>query len=954
MSAMAPWSWRLRTGVILGTAAVLVLVMAGVLLSDLPPNVRSVGSQVALVVGGLLAGFTGAMRATWTRNRRRRRAWVLLSAAGPTAAVGNLAALVAGPVPAAPVTLLVNVLLVVAMVFGVVGMSTFPSARHTSVQLARMILDGVVVGGALLFTVSVVVRSRTGGAEYIEVDPALLLLPLLDTVVATVAVLLILRSSPADRPRLALLGLGFGLYAVSDLHFVTDLAEGGHQFGTVGDLGWITGYLVLAATALVPEREAERDPKAVRVSSPLAGTILMFSLFIVGAVLANIAGAQGRLDLAARVIWMLTLVAVVARQILLVVDNDRLHERLARRVDERTTALRQATQRTSLMLSSVDDGIYGVDRDGVVVSVNPAATRLLGYPAEQLVGSRAHDTFHAWQDDGSPFPVEQCYITEAIRDGLVTTAEQDVYIRSDGQRIPVEVTASPLRDSGTIDGAVVVFRDMTERQAIDRMKDEFVSVVSHELRTPLTSIRGTLGLLASGALGALHPRAQRMAGTALDSSERLTRLINDILDLERLGSGTVPMELSDVEVAGLLRDAADQVGVLAAEAGLTIRIGDASSVVRGDRDRLMQTLLNLLSNAIKYSPPGEAIDVDAVEVGSLVEFRVTDRGRGIPADRLEQVFDRFQQVDSSDARDKGGTGLGLAISKTIIERLGGRIWAESDPGRRTSFHFTVPLAEVTEPAAGQEPVVLLTTDEYLVQIVADALGPRGHRVHPAPDREAALELLRTERPAALLVDAEVGTRTAVELLDQLRRRGGVEAVPVLVLAERSAADPVLVRRADAWLPRGFDEALLARTLSSVVRRHTDRRTVLVVEGEAALTPLVVAALAGLGLPVRRVESPARAMEELDRTTPAAVAVDIGGTDPLGRVAARLRRESRLSAVPLVLFRPDDPDADPQRCAELVRARVLERWSESAPAEPVGGTRAAVASAVTVPAPGENG
>ena len=274
---------------------------------------------------------------------------------------------------------------------------------------------------------------------------------------------------------------------------------------------------------------------------------------------------------------------------------------------------------------------------------------------------------------------------------MLATAEADAYVRADGSSFPVEITASPVIDDDRLQGAVVAFRDVTQRREVDRMKDEFLSVVSHELRTPLTSIRGSLGLLASGKLGELTPRAESMVTIALQSSERLTRLINDLLDIERIESGTRPMEVAAHDAHQLLAAAAKQIDGLATSVGVRVEVGrlrrprprrrrrhhaDADQparqrhqVLRAGRDRPCWT-----------RPRAR---------GSCCSASATT-GRGIPADKLESIFERFEQVDSSDARQKGGTGLGLAISRSIIERHGGRIWAESELGVGTTVQFTLP------------------------------------------------------------------------------------------------------------------------------------------------------------------------------------------------------------------------------------------------------------------------
>jgi signal transduction histidine kinase len=234
------------------------------------------------------------------------------------------------------------------------------------------------------------------------------------------------------------------------------------------------------------------------------------------------------------------------------------------------------------------------------------------------------------------------------------------------------------------------------RRELARMKDEFVSIVAHELRTPLTSIRGSLGLLASGKLDGT-PQAQRMLQIAAQNSDRLVRLINDMLDLDRMASGRLEMEPAMLPVQPLVQQAMDAVqgSATALQVRMEARVPPGLEVW-GDSDRMVQVLVNLLSNAAKFSPPGAVVEVVVEDRGSNALFQVRDRGRGIPADRLDDIFERFRQVDSSDARDKGGTGLGLAICRTIVQQHGGRIWVASEWGKGSTFFFTVPREKRTE------------------------------------------------------------------------------------------------------------------------------------------------------------------------------------------------------------------------------------------------------------------
>jgi signal transduction histidine kinase len=244
-------------------------------------------------------------------------------------------------------------------------------------------------------------------------------------------------------------------------------------------------------------------------------------------------------------------------------------------------------------------------------------------------------------------------------------------------------------------GLLRALRYATERKRLERLKDEFVSTVSHELRTPLTSIAGSLGLLRGNAAGDLSAPASRLLEIAYNNSQRLVRLVNDILDIEKLESGRAEFNFKQVEVRSLVEQTVESIRSYAEDHGVKVRIETASSVadIRADTDRLAQVFTNLLSNAIKFSPPagevvvtvGKRVDVDVVRI------TVRDHGDGIPADFKSRIFERFAQADGTNTRRKGGTGLGLSIAKRIIDRLGGDIGFAEAPGGGTIFHVELPV-----------------------------------------------------------------------------------------------------------------------------------------------------------------------------------------------------------------------------------------------------------------------
>jgi PAS domain S-box-containing protein len=365
--------------------------------------------------------------------------------------------------------------------------------------------------------------------------------------------------------------------------------------------------------------------------------------------------------------------------------------------------LERLSRRNELILESVGEGIYGINLAGECTFVNPAALNFTGHSRQELMSAAKtmHEILQPRKPDGSEYPWEDSASYATLSDGEIRRVTGEEMVRKSGSSFPVDYVVTPIvEDDDRILGAVVTFQDVTARRAVEQMKNEFISIVSHELRTPLTSIRGSLGLLASGLLLKFPEKADKMLKIAVENTDRLVRLINDILDIERLESGKVTIEQKELELADLMKGAADTMTAMASDNKVKLKTKTLSQVVWADSDRILQVLTNLLSNAIKFSEEGKAIKLTAkVEDEGWVRVTVSDSGRGIPDSKKEKIFERFGQVDASDSREKGGTGLGLPICKTIVEQHGGRLWVESELGKGSQFHFTLPTnpPEKTEP-----------------------------------------------------------------------------------------------------------------------------------------------------------------------------------------------------------------------------------------------------------------
>jgi PAS domain S-box-containing protein len=350
-----------------------------------------------------------------------------------------------------------------------------------------------------------------------------------------------------------------------------------------------------------------------------------------------------------------------------------------------------------ILLESVADGICGVDSQGRVSFANPAAARLLGASVPSLIGKSLHALLHGSAPSTAECR-EDCSLLSAIGRGSATSGEDTIF-RSDGTSLPVEYALSPIPDKERVSAFVLSFRDISHRTALDRLKNEFISTVSHELRTPLTSIRGALGLLSLDIQSQAGDKAANLLRIALANSERLMSLINEVLDLERLQSGLEPLAFEPVQLGQIVHQAVDDIRPVADTAGVRIKQDATEVEIAGNPERLVQVLTNLLSNAVKFSSSDSTVSIMLCPGSKGVTLSVTDDGRGIPADKLESIFGRFHQVDSSDSRQKGGTGLGLAICRTIVQQHAGRIWAERNPVRGSTFRVFLPY----DPVSSETP-----------------------------------------------------------------------------------------------------------------------------------------------------------------------------------------------------------------------------------------------------------
>ena len=482
------------------------------------------------------------------------------------------------------------------------------------------------------------------------------------------------------------------------------------------------------------------------------------------------------------------LLAAYADQLAMALDNTALFEE----AENKKTQLEQ-------VFASTSDGFLVVDLGGKIVGFNRQGGELLGIAADEMVGRPFHHLVDvlgpavAWEEGHGQA------LLAVIESGRPAAAAGDLELRAPEPRT-VGWRSAPMLDLlGATVGVTITLNDVTRQREIDRMKTEFVSTVSHELRTPLTSIKGSLHLLLSDPALQLDATQRQLVDISVKNTDRLIRLITNILDISKIEAGHVQLDLSLHHVEEFVSAAVDGIVAFAESRSIVIEVevpGDLPQV-RVDVDRMVQVVTNLLSNAIKFSPPGSTVTVSVARAARQLELRVTDRGRGIAAEDMSRLFKKFQQLDGSNVRSVGGTGLGLAICRGIVEEHGGSIGVESRLGQGATFTVTVPLPAAegvgepasAEPGDGHGPLILVVDDEPDIRmLLRDQLEMEGFRVLEAGRALEAVEVARDHQPDLITMDLMLPDLDGFEAIRLLRDNALMREIPVVILSAMELGD----------------------------------------------------------------------------------------------------------------------------------------------------------------------
>jgi PAS domain S-box-containing protein len=624
--------------------------------------------------------------------------------------------------------------------------------------------------------------------------------------------------------------------------------------------------------------------------------------------------ASNRSHMANVIYWsMVAAVSLLGFLIAYVVWSNRHGKFLA------TRAAAAAYNRQAALFESDFNAVILINPSGGIEILNGAAEKLFGYPKTALM--RRDISLIADLAPGEGAFLDRLGLTA---EGLARPLRTHLKARrADGGSIPVEVALGIMQQD---DGAHIVasFRDVSEREKVEKLKDQFLSTVSHELRTPLTSIVGSLGLLRGGAAHELPAPAQRLVVIAENNANRLIRIVNDLLDVEKMQSGEMRFDFQPMDLRTVAQQALDGLRPVAAmhDVSLEIVLPGKPVIVRGDHDRIVQVTTNLLSNAIKFSPAGSTVTLTAGARDNDACISVRDRGPGIDAELRARLFTRFAQAMRQSDAAGPGTGIGLTISREIVHNHGGTIWFEDADGGGSVFAFAVPLWNAL---TGQEdlngaPRLLIYADAAEAQAISAGFSLRAIRADLAHTKEEALTAVSARPYLALVLDFQFAGGEAVEIVQAVRDSPAGKSLPVIAIAP---GDPVVEAAQMAaldiidWIPKPIGGDRLDEAVGAALRRAaTSMPLVLHVDDDSDTLEITANALSGLAR-IARATDLASARAFLSGNSVDIAIVDIALPDGSGLDILPDLSPDGGPAIPVIIYSAQDSGDDLAADVEVV-------------------------------------
>jgi PAS domain S-box-containing protein len=480
-------------------------------------------------------------------------------------------------------------------------------------------------------------------------------------------------------------------------------------------------------------------------------------------------------DLMVNLIWLMTLVVGV---LLVYFISKKLQESTAAVITAQQKDLLWSQQKLNALFELSPDSIL-LNRfsDGVYLDANPAMTELTGYTFDELKQLSYFDLTPQIYEQQEKEQLRQ--LNETGRYGPY----RKQYRHKNGELVDIELRGVKFTSPS---GEPMIWSTITDRREsmkLERLKTDFISTVSHELRTPLTSVNGSLDLLLSGAAGELPPKAQKLLGIAVKNNKRLIALVNDLLDIEKLSQGKLAFKPEFVSSQTLIKNAIENNLPFAELHNVSLRLGQIQDVpLYIDADRILQVMANLISNAAKFSPADSDVLIHSQLKPHVIRIAVTDQGRGLTAEQISKLFERFSQLDNSSNKEQPGSGLGLAISREIIAQSGGQIGVESEPGVGSTFWIELPLAEKTVLPVQKKRILVVEDDADTAFTLKELLQASGYDVDVAHEVKQAWLLLQRRQYDLVTLDLNLNGESGGEFFLKLRDTADFAKIPVLVIS----------------------------------------------------------------------------------------------------------------------------------------------------------------------------
>ncbi len=621
----------------------------------------------------------------------------------------------------------------------------------------------------------------------------------------------------------------------------------------------------------------------------------------------------------------LQLISAATTQIAMAVNNSDLYAFITDQADQLGAAL-QAQQeeaaKNRAVLESIADGVLVLDHNGRVLLVNPAAEELLGFTGMVLIGEHFRHMLGLGETPVHRELAQALYseLRERLESGWDAASAQEGSVRLEAGMKVLAVNLTPLITTlGGAPGVVAALRDISREAEVERLKNEFISTVSHELRTPMTSIKGYADLLHLGMAGGLTDTQQEFLKIIKSNADRLTALVNDILDISRIETGRMRLTIESLDLGELVSQAVILFQEQYRDKGVTLTWEEPEGLpqIRGDAARVTQVLNNLLANAWQYTPQGGRVTVSVRPMDGALQVDVEDTGIGISPGDVGRIFDRFYRADHPVVQEAEGTGLGLSIVKMFVEMLGGEIWVESRIDVGSRFSFTLPLSstELPEPipdllspelAAGisRRPKILVVEDDRdLAVLLRRQLESEGYQVLLASGGEDALWLAREAQPQLITLDIMLPDLDGFAVLERLKANPLTSGIPVVIVSVMTETERGYSLGAVDYIVKPFEEEQLFEAvrdaLSSV--EEDKSHSLVVAEDDPDVLALLEQSLSLHGYEVWTATDGWEALARVRECHPDLVLLDTNmpGMDGY-EVIRQLKRDEATSSIPIIL------------------------------------------------------